>query len=68
VERGRDDGHLFRFIVAPEDRDKAINRALIQRGEERALGSYLLHGERAPGRSSMGGAAQLPPLAITRHY
>jgi type IV secretory pathway VirD2 relaxase len=28
---------------------KAINRALIQRGEERALGSYVLHGERASG-------------------
>jgi type IV secretory pathway VirD2 relaxase len=27
---------------------KAINRALAQRGEERALGSYILHGENAP--------------------
>ena len=27
---------------------KAINRALTERGEERALGSYILHGEQAP--------------------
>jgi type IV secretory pathway VirD2 relaxase len=27
---------------------KAINRALIDRGEERALGSYVLHGEQEP--------------------
>ena len=27
---------------------KAINRALTARGEERALGSYVLHGEQAP--------------------
>jgi type IV secretory pathway VirD2 relaxase len=27
---------------------KAINRALAQHGEERALGSYVLHGENAP--------------------
>jgi type IV secretory pathway VirD2 relaxase len=27
---------------------KAINRALTDRGEERALGSYVLHGEQAP--------------------
>lgn len=37
----------LRELGARGDIIKAINRALAERGEERALGSYVLHGERA---------------------